>query len=131
MEFQIYLRRLSDRLGEAQLPVNSHWRRADQIVCADAVHYPLVKRVVADLYKRNRCSNPSDPVTIDTVLDYLGQLQYELSSRSGHDLDAVALIERIGEISVAIFRMEDADDEPAFESHGRYGQPQPGRRRSG
>ncbi len=103
MEFGIYLHRLAEQLGEAQLPVNGRWQRAGDIVRADAVHYPLVKRIIADLYKRGRCSKASDPITINAILDYLGQLHYELKSDPGNDLDAIALVERIGEISVSLF----------------------------
>ncbi len=103
MEFGIYLHHLAEALGEAQLPVNGRWQRAAEIVRADAVHYPLVKKIVADLYKRGRCSKPSDPISIDAILDYLGQLHYELETEPGNDLDAIELVERIGEISVSLF----------------------------
>ena len=113
MEFGIYLHQLAEHLGEAQLPVNGRWQRAAEIVRADAVHYPLVKRIVADLYKRGRCSKPTDPITIDAILDYLGQLQYELKAEpgnalSGNDLEAIRLVERIGEISVSLFGIDTA-----------------------
>lgn len=108
MEFGIYLHRLADELGDAQLPVNGRWRRAGDIVRADAVHYPLIKRIVADLFKRGRCSKPSDPISIDAILDYLGQLHYELKHDPGNDLDAIVLVERIGEISVSLFGADTA-----------------------
>ncbi len=108
MEFRQYIAQLADALGEAQLPLNPSWRKAAELVRADAVHYPLVKRIVAGLYKQARCSKPSDPLAIEDVLDYLGPLHYELVAEGGNDLDALALVERIGEISVLLFHAHGA-----------------------
>jgi hypothetical protein len=121
MEFGIYLQRLAEQLGEAQLPVNVRWQRAAQIVREDAVHYALMKRVVAGLYKRGHCSKPSDPLTLDLILDYLGEMHYELNNQPGNDLDAMALLERIGEISIALFGSDQTRDEPTVPFQPRHG----------
>jgi hypothetical protein len=88
----------------------------------DAVHYPLVKRIVIDLYKRGRCSKPSDPVSIDLILDYLGDLHFELKSQPGNDLDAMALLEHIGEVSISLFESEATRTAPVAPYHPRQGQ---------
>jgi hypothetical protein len=112
MQFDAYLHLLADALGEAQLPINPGWTRAAEIVRADAVHYPLLKRVVAGVYKEAGCSKGSDTVELDHVLDCLGHLKYALRDEGGCDLDAVELIERIGEISVGLFRNGDSPEDP-------------------
>jgi hypothetical protein len=106
VQFRIFIQRVAEQLGEAQLPLNPDWQRACDAVRADAVHYPLMKNIVCALYKRNGCSNPRDAISIESVLDYLGQLHYDLKQQNGHDLDALRLIDRIGEISVSLFRFE-------------------------
>ena len=109
MQFQVYLQRLAEQLGEAQLPLNREWRRVCEAVRADAVHHALMKDIVSNLYKRSRCSKPRDAISIESVLDYLGELHYELKQRNGQDFDTLRLVERIGEISVALFATDEPD----------------------
>lgn len=115
MEFRTYISRLSDALGEAQLPLNPRWSRACEIVGADAVHHALISRFVRDVYRAGRCSKGTDPVSLHAVLDCLGQLRYELCDGAAPDLDAVRLVERVGEISVALFAPVESPDGPPDE----------------
>lgn len=110
MKFETYLRLLSERLGEAHLPVNGGWRRATEIVHSDAIHYALVKKILVEIYRGNHCSNPADQITMETVLDSLGILKHDLSEQA-QDREAIDLIERIGEISIALFCSAIASDD--------------------
>jgi hypothetical protein len=111
MEFEIYIARLSETLGDAHLPLNAKWRRAGEIVRADAIHYRLISKIVADLFRRGRCSKPADPITMEMVLDYLGELKHDLREHPDQDFDPIDLVERIGEASVCIFHAREGVDD--------------------
>lgn len=115
MEFCTYISRLSEALGEAQLPLNPKWSKACEIVDADAVHHDLISHFLRDVYRAGHCSKGTDHVSLHAVLDCLGQLRYELCDGDSPDLDAVRLVERIGEISVTLFTSVGTPDGPPDE----------------
>jgi len=113
MQFIRYIEHLSAELGDHQLPLNDHWLKASGIVRADAVHYDLMKELVARIYRQNKCSNPGHPVELETILDCLGQLHHEMSESESPDFEAMELLQWVGEISVVLFgdlmNSEDSD----------------------
>ena len=103
MQFQSYVIGLADVLGEHQFPRNTQWVKAANIVREDAVHYTTMKRVISGIYKSNSCSKPTDPVDLYNILNFVGELHYELQQEISPDIEVLQLVNHIGEISVSMF----------------------------
>ncbi len=121
MRFSDYLERLSEELGEHQLPISPSWSKASQIVADDAIQHGLMKEVISAIYRANGCSNGGQPVALEPVLDCLGEIHHRLLESTTPDFEAVRLVQQIGETTVRLLAGDD----------GISLQPDADRRRSG
>ena len=103
MQFQFYLDRLTEKLGEHQISCNSEWKRASSIIREDVVHYAIMKHVICRIYKSNNCTKGTDEIQINYILDALGEYQYELQQQGSPDIEVLQLLNTIGETSIKIF----------------------------
>ena len=103
---------LADRVGRQHIPVNE---RADDIhglLGADAVHHELIKRIVRNVYKKNRCGHLDSIVDADSTFITLGQIRGELTASKFSDIDQINLVDSIGEAARRWFRVFDRNDDP-------------------
>jgi len=76
-------------------------------VCEDAVHYSTMKRIITGIYKSNSCSKPTDLVNLYTILNFVGELHYELQQEISPDIEVLQLVNHIGEITVSMFSSDN------------------------
>ncbi|GJL81984.1 MAG: hypothetical protein DHS20C01_16180 [marine bacterium B5-7] len=112
MQFIEYIQRLSESLGEHQLPIDRNFVRAREIVHPDALHYPIMKQMVVAMYRNNHCSNPTDTIRLEPLFDILGELKFEQQQIDEQDIDAIELLEHIGELTLDLFATSKSNPLP-------------------
>jgi hypothetical protein len=98
-------------VGSHQLPLDWRSRAAPDVVCSEAVHYDVMRELVHELYATNGCGSPEHPVSLSATLDALGRTRARTCSRRRVDIEAVALVERLGELAVLWLHEERPDPE--------------------
>lgn len=129
---------LAERIGHHHLPFNHRAGDYHEILLDGAVHESLVKTLVRKIYRQNRCSSLNSDVDPETVYKVLGSTRWEMIKTEHADLEAVSLIDRIGECLGEMVEIPAADsgtggiepevnrpDNPEFD-HPRSGPARPG-----
>ena len=103
---------LSKRFGNLNLGINPLAQSLQEMLPLDAVHRPLVHNILQEIYQQNRCSSLDATINIDPTFDALGKLAWDLKSTENADVDALTLIEQIGEYLAEIFTLKPDNKEP-------------------
>lgn len=103
---------LADRVGRQHIPVNDRADDIHDLLGADAVHHELIKRIVRNVYKKNRCGHLDSIVDADNTFVTLGQIRSELTASQSSDIDQINLVDNIGEAAHRWFRVFDRNDDP-------------------
>lgn len=92
IEFVDYLVR---RLGHHQLPVRPDARALKELIESSALHYELVKRVLAAVYSANGCRRLTDPIQMNATLDALAPVRAEVLESTRTDVDRYHFMENL------------------------------------
>ncbi len=87
---------LCERVGSHHLPVRADACEIHDFLDQDAVHHDLVKRLVRDVYRANRCSHLDASVTLTTTFTALGLIRGDVIRSGRCDVDQLGLLEEIG-----------------------------------
>lgn len=88
---------LSDRFGNLNLGINQGARSLDEMLPLDGVHRQVVHSMLQDIYRHNACTSLDSTITAEHTFDALGELAWKLKSAQHAELDALSLLEQIGE----------------------------------
>jgi hypothetical protein len=88
---------LSDQFGNLNLGINQNAKSLDEMLPLDGVHRQVVHSMLQGIYRRNKCSSLDSNISIEHTFDALGELAWELKSAKHAELDALTLLEQIGE----------------------------------
>ncbi|MFT5111854.1 MAG: hypothetical protein ACI8P9_001176 [Parasphingorhabdus sp.] len=102
MKFIEYAEQLSMTIGEHHLPLKPQWRKACDMVHADAIHHRMAQQIFSRIYKQNGCTRPTDPVLMGLVMDALGELGQEFMETGETDAERYQLLTDIGEVSLEL-----------------------------
>ena len=103
---------LSKRFGNLNLGINPLAHSLQEMLPMDGVHRPLVHNILQEIYQLNRCSSLDATISIDPTFDALGKLAWDLKSAENTDVDALALIEQIGEYLAELITLKPDKNEP-------------------
>lgn len=92
IEFVDYLVR---RLGHHQVPVRPGARALKELIESSALHYELVKRVLAAVYSANGCHRLTDPIQMNATLDALAPVRAEVLESTRTDVDRYHFMENL------------------------------------
>lgn len=92
IEFVDYLVR---RLGHHQVPVRPDARALKELIESSALHYELVKRVLAAVYSANGCRRLTDPIQMNATLDALAPVRAEVLESTRTDVDRYHFMENL------------------------------------
>lgn len=103
MTFRKLINFLGDCLGSHQVPVRPRARELADFLRADAVHHDLVKPLVREIYRANRCGHLDAAVYREPTLEVLARFRLELLRRPGTDVDQFNFAESLCENAAAFF----------------------------
>jgi|GEM_PF-721038 len=104
MTFRELIEQLAKRIGQHQLPVNASASELRGFIDSGAVHYELVTQIVTAIYTGNRCRRLADPVTRDATFEALEPIRLAVLHSPKTDVDAYALMEKVGAEVARIFK---------------------------
>jgi len=104
MTFSELIEQLAKRIGQHQLPVNASASELRGFIDSGAVHYELVTQIVTAIYTGNRCRRLADPVTRDATFEALEPIRLAVLHSPKTDVDAYALMEKVGAEVARIFK---------------------------
>ena len=88
---------LSNQLGNLNLGINQNAHSLDELLPMDGVHRQVVHSMLLGIYQRNKCISLDSNIMMGQTFDALGELAWELKSAKHAELDALTLLEQIGE----------------------------------
>ncbi len=103
--FVHYCTTVAQQLGGHRFPLNADAKQLDELLDPNAIHYSLTRQVLFEVYAAHQLQNIRQPIEAYTVLDALGAIRGDLLDKRG-DVDQIALIDQIGELTVAYFKLE-------------------------
>jgi hypothetical protein len=104
MTFRELIEQLAKRIGQHQVPVNVSASELRGFIDSGAVHYELVTQIVTAIYTGNRCRRLADPVTRDATFEALEPIRLAVLRSPKTDVDAYALMEKVGAEVARIFK---------------------------
>lgn len=96
MTFRELLEELSRRIGSHQIPLNPAATELRGLIDSGAVHYELITQIATAVYTGNRCRRLTDPVSRDATFAALGPIRLAVLRSPKTDVDAYALMDRVG-----------------------------------
>lgn len=96
MTFRELLEELSRRIGNHQIPLNPAATELRGLIDSGAVHYELITQIATAIYTGNRCRRLADPVTRDATFTALGPIRLAVIRSPKTDVDAYALMDKVG-----------------------------------
>ena len=88
---------LSNQFGNLNLGINQHACSLDEMLPVDGVHRQMVHSMLQGIYQQNRCNSLDSRISVEPTFDALGDLAWNLKSAKHAELDALTLLEEIGE----------------------------------
>lgn len=102
--FILYLQFISDTLGGDVFPLKQETNDIHRLVCERAIDYSLIKKITAEIRKRNAVFQANDVLEAYSTLDALGSVRANLLDNQG-DIHQISLVDRIGELTVRFFNL--------------------------
>lgn len=112
MTFRELLEELSRRIGQHQIPLNPAATELRGLIDSGAVHYELITQITTAIYTGNRCRRLADPVTRDATFAALGPIRLAVLRSPRTDVDAYALMDRVGNEIGLLFAGTHSPDAP-------------------
>jgi hypothetical protein len=103
---------LSNQFGNLNLGINQNANSLDELLPADGVHRPVVHSMLQNIYQRNKCTSLDSKILMSQTFDALGDLAWELKSAKHAELDALTLLEQIGECLAEFWSSTQQDSNP-------------------
>ncbi|MBT5030965.1 MAG: hypothetical protein HOM55_01580 [Proteobacteria bacterium] len=103
---------LSKRFGNLNLGINPLAQSLQEMLPLDGIHRPVVHNMLQEIYHQNRCASLDATICVDPTFDALGKLAWDLKSAKYTDVDALALIEQIGDYLAELFTLKPDNKEP-------------------
>jgi hypothetical protein len=88
---------LSNQFGNLNLGINQHACSLDEMLPVDGVHRQMVHSMLQGIYRQNGCNSLDSRISVEHTFDALGDLAWNLKSAKHTELDALTLLEQIGE----------------------------------
>ena len=88
---------LSNQFGNLNLGIDQNAHSLDELLPLDGVHRQVVHSMLQGIYQRNKCLSLDSNILLGQTFDALGELAWELKSAKHAELDALTLLEQIGE----------------------------------
>jgi len=118
MTFRELLEELSRRIGQHQIPLNPATTELRGLIDSGAVHYELITQIATAIYTGNRCRRLADPVTRDATFAALGPIRLAVLRSPRTDVDAYALMDKVGVEIGQLFAGSHSVDAPQAASAG-------------
>ncbi len=93
LTFAQFVRHLERRLGHHQLPLNPAAAGINDLFETCALHHDLMKRLMREIYKKNKCQKLSDAVTRSSTFDAVAPIRLEILRAPHTDIDVFNLME--------------------------------------
>jgi len=111
--FRNLLLQLADAVGRHQLPLDEQAHEIRDFLRPDAVHHEIVKRLVLEIYRANRCGHLNAAVAYEDTITPLIALRRELRHSLHSDVDQVRLVDVLCEETERLFGVEPPSATPA------------------
>lgn len=108
MKFRDLILDLADVVGRHHLPVVEDSHEIGDFLGNDAIHYALVKKLIRSVYRANRCGHLNAEISANPTFDAIGKIRGELVRSADTDLDAIRLLDQIGDYVSRILASTDA-----------------------
>lgn len=95
IEFIQFWSYIASQLGSSRLKINPKAHNIHNLFDADNDSKDFIKQAIIESYKRSQCNNLSNQISVDIVLDILGEIAYELRNNHLDDLFDMELLEEI------------------------------------
>ncbi|MCG6870843.1 MAG: hypothetical protein LJE84_01020 [Gammaproteobacteria bacterium] len=104
--FRPFLLQLADSIGRHQLPINEQAQEIRDFLRPDAVHHEIVKRLVREIYRSNRCGHLNASIGYEATVTPLTALRRELRHSLHSDVDQVRLVDLLCEETERLFGVQ-------------------------
>ena len=95
LEFIQFWLFIAQQLGSSRLKLNPRARDVHDLFDRNNDSKGYLKQIILDSYKRSRCHSLYSQISIDVVLDLLGETAYQLRNNHLDDLFDIELLEEI------------------------------------
>jgi hypothetical protein len=113
MRFRELIRRLEERLGYHQLPLNTAARGLRDLFDGGPLHHELMTQLVRAIYRHNACQRLDDPVQRLETFRALEPIRLQALRAPSTDIDAYRLLEELCAALDQIFAEVEAAERPA------------------
>lgn len=95
LEFIQFWLFIAQELGSSRLKINAKAHDIHNLFAASNDSRDYLNNTILESYKRSRCNNLRDPISIELLLDILGETAYQLRNNHLDDLFDIELLEEI------------------------------------
>jgi len=118
--FRQLMLELADRIGRQHFAVRDDAGEISDILRPYAVHAELMKRIVRDVYRANRCGHLDASISSAATFTALGKIRGDMTRLNSTDIDQLNLLEDIGSQLSDIFNARPwTDAEPCHATDER------------
>ncbi|MBX2848496.1 MAG: hypothetical protein KTR16_09250 [Acidiferrobacterales bacterium] len=120
LEFSQFWSYIAHQLGSSRLKIISDAADIHGLIDSNADIEDYLKNAIKESYKRSQCNNLRNPVSLDAVLDILGEIAFSLRNNHLDDLLDIELLEEIAwHIDNRYRQYLDLDPEPSQSHKGQ------------
>lgn len=117
IQFLEFWRLVASELGTSRLRINTEAKTIHELVDKDSDNRPYLSEAIRKSYKLSRCQHLASPISLEHVLDILGETAYTLQGDQRDDLFDIELLEEIAwhisdRYSVQLSKLLRDDEQP-------------------
>ncbi len=93
--FTDFWRTIANELGSSRLKINARATSIHKFIDRNSDHKEYLRQAIQQSYKRSHCNHLRDTINLESVLDILGEIAFELQGAQADDLLDIELLEEI------------------------------------
>lgn len=95
IQFNLFWRRVANELGTSRLRINKLANSIHHFLDRDSDSKLYLRELIKKSYKLSRCQHLASPISLEVVLDLLGETAHQLRGEQRDDLFDIELLEEI------------------------------------